>query len=149
MTENKILVSLMTIDDSRVPVRQLSLLFDTGAFITLIRKDRAEINGYKIFEENACLISGVSEKGLSCDLRKIPSVVFCGHRIDDVIIATPHDEDVLVSEVVGMNILENFNIGLDLDKQEIYTTKRDSFTSLKPKYRSGNVSLLHENRTRK
>jgi len=142
--ENVIRVSLMTIDSSRIPAKELSLMFDTGAFITLIRKDRAELNGYKILEEKGCIISGFSEKGLICDLRKIPSAVFCGHRIDDVIIATPHDDGVLVSEVLGMNILENFMFGMDLDSREIYTKKRATFTSLKPKYQSGSVSLFRE-----
>ena len=50
----------------------------------------------------------------------------------------------MVSEVLGMNVLENFDIGLEQTKGEIYLNKRASFVSEKPKYRSGAVSLLTE-----
>jgi hypothetical protein len=49
-----------------------------------------------------------------------------------------------VSEVLGMNILENFDFGLNQDKGEIYLNKRDSFVSGKPKYKSGEISLFTE-----
>jgi len=145
--ENKIIIPFVTIDDSRVPVKKFPLLFDTGAFITLVRKDRAERNNYKIIEENGCIISGFSEKGLVCDLRKIPTVVFCGFRMDDVLVATPHDDGVPVTEVLGMNILENFSIGLDFAMAEIYVNIRRGFVSQKPRYQCGSVSLFQDKLT--
>jgi len=141
---NVIKATFATIDASRNPVRRFQLLFDTGAFITLINKDRAILNRYAVFEEKGCIISGFSEKGLVCDLRKISTVVFCGFRIDDVLIATPHDDDVRVTEVLGMNILENFIFGVDIASEEIYMSVRPAFVSQKPKYKSGHVSLLQD-----
>ena len=138
---NVIKATFTTIDDSRNPVRRFQLLYDTGAFITLINKDRAVLNRYAVFEEKGCIISGFSEKGLVCDLRKIPTVIFCGFRIDDVLIATPHDDDVRVTEVLGMNILENFIFGVVIANEEIYMNSRSSFVSQKPKYKCGQVSL--------
>ena len=96
--ENKIHVPLITVDTSRNPVKTIPLLFDTGAFITLIGKKTAIRNGYEIYQQKGCIISGFSEKGIVCDLRKISSVVFCGFLIEDVFIATPHDDEVKVTE---------------------------------------------------
>ena len=145
VVNSSIRVTLISIDDSLKPVKRLPIIFDTGAFITLIRKDRAQKNGYKVVAEKSCIISGFSEKGLLCDLRRIPTAVFCGFRIDDVLIATPHDDGVKVSEVLGMNIIENFNLGLDLDKEQIYLNVRHDFVSQKPRYRCGKVSVISEN----
>ena len=141
--DNKTQVSLVTIDNSHVPMKRIHLLFDTGAFITLIRKDRAESNGFKIYKERSCVITGFSEKGLVCDLRKIPTAIFCGFRVDDVLVATPHEDGVPVIEVLGMNILENFSFGLDFEKEEIYINIRKGFVSQKPKYQCGNVSFFN------
>ncbi|MCL2225940.1 MAG: hypothetical protein FWB96_13310 [Defluviitaleaceae bacterium] len=141
---SQIHVRLITIDNSRIPAKSLRLVLDTGAFISIINKDIADLNGYKIFAEKACVIAGFSEKGLICDLRKIPSAIFCNHRIEDVIIATPHDR-IPVTEVLGTNILENFHLGIDFADEKIFTRKRGKFTSEKPKYQSGNVTIFNEN----
>jgi len=143
--ESKIIIGLITIDDTAIPAKQFDLLFDTGAFITLIRKDRALEHGYKIVEEKACAISGFSEKGLLCDLRRIPTAVFCGFRLDDILVATPHDDGVKVVEVLGMNIIENFDFGFSLSKNEIHLNVRRGFVSQKPKYQCGKVSVVNEN----
>ena len=139
---NIIMATFTSINSTRSPVDSFPLLLDTGAFITLIGKDRANLYGYAVFEEKGCIISGFSEKGLICDLRKIPTVIFCGFRIDDVLIATPHYDDVRVTEVLGMNILENFIFGIDIANEEIYMNTRQTFVSQKPKYKSGYVSLI-------
>ena len=126
------------------PVSQHFLLIDTGAFITMLSKTSAEEEGYPIIEVKGCRISGFSQKELLCDLRKIPVVVFCGYTIKDVIVATPHYDNMEVSEVLGMNVLENFDFAVSLDNKEIYLNKRKTFVSEKPKYRSGEVSLFAE-----
>jgi len=133
---------LTTIDDSRTPVKTIDLLLDTGAFITLITKERAKKNGYKITEEKGCKIAGFSEKGLLCDLRIVPNAIFCGFVIKDVIFATPHEDNITITEVLGMNILENFDFGLNFSKEKIYANIREKFVSQKAKYQSGAVSLL-------
>jgi predicted aspartyl protease len=146
VTSNKIYVDLITVDDSRIPIKRLNLVLDTGAFMTLISKKKADRYGYKIIEKEVCSISGFSEKGLVCDLRKVPSAVFCNYRIEDVMIATPHN-DIPVVEVLGMNILENFNLGFDFADEKIFARKRGGFTSQKPKYQCGEVSIFRENVT--
>ncbi|MCL2199458.1 MAG: hypothetical protein FWB80_11085 [Defluviitaleaceae bacterium] len=143
ITENKIEVSLITINNGKTPVKSHDLLLDTGAFLTILNKRAAELNGYEIYKEKACTISGFSEKGLLCDLRKIPIAFFCNHKIEDVIIATPH-ENIQVTEVLGMNILENFTFGLDFSAKEIFTKIRADFASQKPRYKCGAVSILTE-----
>ena len=140
--QNKLIVHIQSVDyqNRSLPVIQHDLLIDTGAFITMLNKANAEERGYPIIDEKGCAISGFSQKGLLCDLRKIPVIIFCGFTIRDVIIATPHYDNVMVSEVLGMNVLENFDIGLEQTKGEIYLNKRASLVSEKPKYKSGAVS---------
>ena len=144
--ENKMIINIQSVDyqNRRQPITEVDLLIDTGAFITMMNKNTADTNGYPITDVKGCAISGFSQKDLLCDLRKISVVVFCGFTIKDVIIATPHYDNVMVSEVLGMNILENFDIGLEQTKGEIYLNKRAFFVSEKPKYKSGEVSLFTE-----
>ena len=146
VTENKMIIEVQSVDyhNRQEPIQWLDLLIDTGAFITMLSKATAEENGYPIIQSQGCKISGFSQKELLCDLRKIPIMVFCGYMVKDVIIATPHDDNVLVSEVLGMNILENFDFGINQDKREIFLNQRVSFVSEKPKYKSGEVSLFSE-----
>ena len=140
--DNKIIYSLYTVDKSRSPVKRLDLILDTGAFITVLRKDRAELNNYPIIKEKGCIIAGFSEKGIVCDLRLIDKVVFCGFEVNKVIVATPHENSVPVSEVLGMNILENFKLTLDFDNGQLETSLRKTFVSRKPKYSSGEIHMI-------
>jgi len=120
------------------------LLIDTGAFITMMNKKTANRRGYPVIDVKGCAISGFSQQGLLCDLRKIPVVVFCGYTIKDVIVTTPHYDNVEVSKVLGMNVLENFDFAVSLDNKEVYLNKRKTFVSEKPKYKSGEISLFTE-----
>jgi hypothetical protein len=70
--------------------------------------------------------------------------VFCGFRIENVVVATPHHDGVAVTEVLGMNILENFDFGLSLAKSEIYLSPEADFASQKPKYSCGGISIFRE-----
>ena len=120
------------------------MLIDTGAFITMMNKKTASRRGYPIIDVKGCAISGFSQQGLLCDLRKIQLVVFCGYTIKNVIVATPHYDNVEVSEVLGMNVLENFNFAVSLDNKEIFLNKRNTFVSEKPKYTSGEIGFFSE-----
>jgi len=144
--ENKMIINIQSVDyqNRKQPVTEVDLLIDTGAFITMLNKKTADANGYPIITVQGCAVSGFSQQGLLCDLRKIPVMIFCGFTINDVLIATPHDGNVTVSEVLGMNVLENFDIGFEQTKREIYLNKRTFFVSEKPKYKCGEVSLFIE-----
>jgi hypothetical protein len=144
--ENRMIIEVQSVDykNRKLPVVQHDLLIDTGAFLTMVNKSTADENNYPIITPKGCAISGFSQQGLLCDLRKIPILIFCGFTIKDVIIATPHHDNVTVSEVLGMNVLENFDIGLNQSLCEIYLNKRASFISEKPRYQSGEISLLGE-----
>ena len=144
--QNKLIVHVQSVDykNRNLPVVQHDLLIDTGAFITMLNKTSAEECGYPIIDERGCAISGFSQQGLLCDVRKIPIIIFCGFIIKDVIITTPHDDHVIVSEVLGMNVLENFDFGLSQTNDELYLNKRNFVVSEKPKYQSGAIGLLVE-----
>ena len=140
----KVVVRLASIHETRAPVRNFELLLDTGAIITLLNKERADGYGYKIVKEKGCELSGFSEKGLLCDFRVIPTIVFCGFKIKDVHVATPHFNGVQVTEVLGMNLLENFDFGVSLTKEELFLNARRGFESQKPRYKCGEVSLIRD-----
>ncbi|MCL2170582.1 MAG: retropepsin-like domain-containing protein [Defluviitaleaceae bacterium] len=137
-------ISIMIIDHSRIPAKPLELVIDTGAFITVIRKETAERLGLRVVDMRGCLISGFSERGMVCDLRLIPTMVFCGFRINDVLVATPHDDGINVTEVLGMNILENFSFGMDFGSEEIFAGVRGEFISQKPRYKCGEISVFRD-----
>jgi predicted aspartyl protease len=146
LLENKMIIELQSVDyrNRKEPIQWLNLLIDTGAFVTMLNKATAEENGYPVIKEKGCRISGFSQKDLLCDLRKIPTLIFCGYSINDVILATPHYENARVSEVLGMNVLENFDFEFNLTKREVYLNKRNFFISEKPRYKSGEVNLFVE-----
>jgi hypothetical protein len=56
---------------------------------------------------------GITDVGLVCDMRKVSLIMLSDFIVEDVVIATPHDDGVLITEVLGMNVLEKFHIGFD------------------------------------
>jgi len=86
----------------------------------------------------------ITDIGLVCDLRRISCVVFFDYIIEDVIIATPSDDDVIIAEVIGMNILEKFHIGFDFINSSLYLNDNISYDSqINPDFRCGSVSLYN------
>ena len=146
LIENKIYIEVKSVDANKTknPINYLNLQLDTGAFITLINKFTAEEHDYKIIKPKSCGINGFSQQGLICDLRTIPYSIFCEFIIKDFIIATPCSNDVNVTEVLGMNLLENFNFGFDFSDNKIFLSKRLNFISGLPKYKIGEINKVDE-----
>jgi len=140
--DNQAFIDLYSIDNSNTPAKKLTFLLDTGAFMTTLLKETAIDNGYKIHTPKAFVIGGFGGGSVLCDLRVIPMLLFCNYKIKDAIIATPNADNIPINEVVGMNILENFQIGVDFALRELYANSRGKFVSQKPKYQSGEVSLM-------
>jgi len=85
----------------------------------------------------------ITDIGLLCDLRSIPYVILSDYIIKDVIIATPSEDGIEFNEVIGMNILEKFNFGFDLDKGLMYISKKQKeSTHVNPDFACGNVRFL-------
>lgn len=85
---------------------------------------------------------GINDVGLICDLRKVSFIVLYDFVVNDVMIATPSDDDVIITEVLGMNVLEKFNFGFDLEGHLLYLSKNESGVSyVNSDFTCGNVSL--------
>jgi hypothetical protein len=84
--------------------------------------------------------------GLVCDLRRVSYAVLFKYVVKDVIIATPSEDGIVITELIGMNLLEKFNFGLDVEDKWLYLSKRTSVNAhVNPDYTCGNVSLITEN----
>ena len=85
---------------------------------------------------------GITGIGLVCDLRRVSYAVLHKYVVKDVIIATPSDDGIVITELIGMNLLEKFSFGLDVDDKWLYLSKRASGGAyVNPDYACGNVFL--------
>ncbi|MDR0220116.1 MAG: hypothetical protein LBI54_01770 [Lachnospiraceae bacterium] len=83
----------------------------------------------------------ITDVGLVCDTRKVSLVMLSDFIVEDVIIATPRDDGVLITEVLGMNVLEKFHIGFDYSGNYLLLSERIDGRPLgNPEFRCGNVS---------
>ena len=84
---------------------------------------------------------GITDIGLVYDLRRIPTAVFCGYVVNDVIVASPNEDNAKITEILGMNVLGRFHTGLDFANKKIYLTLHDSYKCGNPKYTCGDITL--------
>ena len=86
----------------------------------------------------------ITDIGLVCDLRKVSYATFFDYVINDVIIATPSDDDVIIAEVIGMNILEKFHFGIDYESSSIYMERcTKGLSQINPEFLCGAVSICN------
>jgi hypothetical protein len=80
--------------------------------------------------------------GMLCDLRIIPVVVLSGIIIENVVVATPAEDDTDITEVLGMNVLGYFRFGIDLDSRKIYLSRKDGgYEPPDSRYKCGRITL--------
>jgi hypothetical protein len=92
--------------------------------------------------KNYLVSKGIPDIGLMYDLRVIPIVVFAGFQIKDVVVATPTESDTNIDEVLGMNVLGRFHIGLDFEGGIIHLSENKTPQPVfDAKYMCGEVSL--------
>ena len=85
----------------------------------------------------------ITDIGLVCDLRKISYATLFDYVINDVIVATPSDDDVIIAEVIGMNILEKFHFAIDYEDSSLYIEKcMKGMSRINPEFKCGTVSLV-------
>jgi hypothetical protein len=85
---------------------------------------------------------GITDVGLMYDLRVIPIVVFAGFQIKDVVVATPTERETKINEVLGMNVLGRFHIGLDFEGGVIHLSENETPQPVfDAKYVCGEVTL--------
>jgi hypothetical protein len=86
---------------------------------------------------------GIADVGLLYDLRIIPVVIIAGFSVRDVVIATPTERNTNITEVLGMNVLGRFHIGLDFVGGNLYLSENETPPPVyDPKYVCGDIALV-------
>jgi hypothetical protein len=129
---NQYIVTMVELDqrvgitDGKERTYNIPFVFDTGASYTLLNKYIAEMRGWQVFRTGLVLYS-YSQSGatLVCDLRKIPKVAFGIKQIDNLVVATPRDDNEEVANLLGRSFIDNFIYGVDQDKKRVYFKERN------------------------
>ena len=76
--------------------------------------------------------------------KKVSYATLFDYVINDVIIATPSDDDVIIAEVIGMNILEKFHFAIEYESSSLYIEKcTKAFSQINPDFKCGTVSIYN------
>ena len=103
----------------------IHFVFDTGAAFTMLNKNLAESRGWEKFDTGLKFGSYIKEgPPLVCDLRKIPKLSFGVRQVDDLVVATPVNENEKVSNILGRNFIDGFHFGVDQEAGKIYFKER-------------------------
>ena len=93
-------------------------ILDTGAFLTVISRIRAEQFGFDKLPKIASKIKGFTGE-TPADFVRIPSLKIIDKLITDVPVLIPHKRD-LEQNILGLNILEYFNYYIDTENDRMY-----------------------------
>ena len=109
---------------SSVRFTSVSFIVDTGAYITVLSRNRAKQIGLQLTGKYTANFTGFNiERGSDeAEIVIVPKFEIGKHFIEDVSVIVPID-DIVVPAVIGANILEYFNYTVDHDKDRIYFTK--------------------------
>jgi hypothetical protein len=124
---NQYIVTMLEINPNpETPFTPIPFIFDTGAAYTMLNKNLAEFNGWHIFQTGLELGSYVKDvKLIICDLRKIPNLAFGVRQIFDLVVATPTDANIIVSNLLERSFINNFYFGINQDVSKIYFKERN------------------------
>jgi hypothetical protein len=107
-------VALFGFNDKGIITRELKRLGVTDITGMLSSYTSKDLKMYLVSK-------GITDIGLMYDLRVIPIMIIAGFQIRDVVVATPTESDTKIDEVLGMNVLGRFHIGLDFEGGNIYS----------------------------
>ena len=128
---NQYIVEMIEIDVQTGSIEVIEFIFDSGATYTQLNKDLAEYRGWVIFKNGLKLGSYIKDAPPTVfDLRKIPKLSFGIRQITDLVVATPVDGNVKVSNLLGRSFIDNFAHGVDPDAKKIYFTERKTKTNI-------------------
>ena len=120
--------------------KPISLIVDTGAFVTIINKETA--NRYKLDLLPIKLRDhplGGFAGSTKVDLVEVPQIIIGNRTISDVVVAIPQIETT--QNILGLNILEYFKFYVDTDENYIYFQDSDTY-KIEDIYRCGEVLSL-------
>ena len=109
-------------DDNKIS--KIKLIFDSGAYVTVISKPTARKLGLPIGSGKPAFLRGFNREHtvVTGELIEIPKIMIGKHFVSDVKAVIPLD-DIPVAEVLGENLLEYMNYTVDHDKDKIYFEK--------------------------
>lgn len=114
----------VTVYDDGMAKSSANLVFDTGAYITVLSRTTAKRAGLSLGTGKPAKLQGFSRKHdpIIGELIEIPCFVVGKHFVYDAKAVVPLD-DIAISEVLGGNILEYFDYNIDHVKNSIYFKK--------------------------
>ena len=115
-------------------------IFDTGAFITVLTRDEAELLGFidKYTIQANVVLEGFSGSCL-VDIKDIPGLIIGGRRLEGVKVAVPQSETD--KNILGLNVIELFKYYIDTENDMIYFADNPN-PSIDKHLRCGKVHIL-------
>lgn len=122
--ENGHLIVEVTVPISGKSKSKIDLILDTGAYVTVISKPTAQRIKLPVGTGKPASLHGFTEEQapIAGELIEVPQMVLGKHTVNDFKVIVPLD-DIVVSEVLGDNVLNYFIYTVDNDKDVIYFKK--------------------------
>ena len=125
---NQYMVDMFEIGDTNdKALMKIPFVFDCGATYTVLNKDMAEMRKWNIFKREGVYLGSYITDGkyIVYDLRKIPKLIFGVKQIENLVVATPSDGRIKVSNLLGRSFIDNFGHGVDPDNGRIFFKHRN------------------------
>ena len=97
---------------------KIDFILDTGAFITVISRDIAELFGYDKLPKIPSKIKGYTGEA-PADFVRIPGLKVLNIELVDVPVLIPYNKE-LKQNILGLNVLEYFEYSIQTKKDKMY-----------------------------
>ncbi|MDR2569571.1 MAG: retroviral-like aspartic protease family protein [Oscillospiraceae bacterium] len=97
---------------------KVDFIFDTGAFITVISRDIAELFGYDRLPKIPSKIRGYTGEA-PADFVRIPGLKILNTELVDVPVLIPHNNE-LKQNILGLNVLEYFEYSIETKNDKMH-----------------------------
>jgi clan AA aspartic protease (TIGR02281 family) len=119
---------------------ELLFILDTGAFMTVISRVRAERFGYDKLPRISSKIKGFTGEE-PADFVRIPSLKILNTLITNVPVLIPHSK-VLKHNIIGLNVLEYFNYYINTGNDRMYIDRNPTPRPYDPILACGSILVL-------
>jgi len=99
---------------------KIDFILDTGAFITVISRDIAELFGYDKLPKIPSKIKGYTGE-TPADFVRIPGLKILNIEFVDVPVLIPHNKE-LKQNILGLNVLEYLEYSIETKNDKIYVS---------------------------
>lgn len=95
------------------------MVLDTGSRFTIIRPDLAEKIGLELQEQPGAELIGIAGSA-SIQMATVDAVRLLGYTVRDLeVICQPLHPDLAFDGVIGVNLIQHFNIRIDNDAERV------------------------------